>query len=111
MTREVATLENGYTDSMTCVCGNTCSDSGLPYSDENGVVMHLSKGEVPAGLAEMPEDGSNCFILCPSCGRLYKESAATETEIPVFKTVDLSSPEIVEAFRIHDILMSGESLV
>lgn len=103
-------MEDAATDSMVCVCGNTCSDEGLPFADENGVLMHLSVGKVPAGLAEMPKDGSNCYILCPSCGRLYREDAAEADRIPVFKTVELDAPEIAESFRVHDILMSGETL-
>lgn len=107
---EHAVLEDGCVDSIVCICGNTCSDEGMPFANENGIVMHLSRGAVPAGLAEMPDDGSNCFVLCPSCGRLYKELDAEAASIPVYKTVDLSAPEVVEAFRVHDILMSGESI-
>ena len=110
MATEFASLTDGYIDSIECVCGNTCSDSGMPYADENGIMMHLGKDTPPAGLAEMPEDGSNCCILCPVCGRLYRESDAEQTRIPVTKTIDLADLTVVEAFRVHDILMSGESL-
>ena len=110
MATEYANLENGFVDSIQCVCGNTCSDEGMPYADGNGVLMHLGRDAPPAGLAEMPEDGSNCHILCPRCGRLYREADAVQDRIAVLKTVDLADPAVVEAFRVHDILMAGENL-
>lgn len=110
MPTEYATLENGFIDSIQCVCGNTCSDEGMPYADGNGVIMHLGRDTPPAGLAEMPEDGSNCYILCPVCGRLYREADAEQDRIAVARTVDLTEPAIAESFRVHDILMAGETL-
>lgn len=107
MATEYAHLTDGFLDSIQCVCGNTCSDDGMPYADENGIPMHLGKDAPPAGLAEMPEDGSNCFVLCPVCGRLYREADAEKDRIAVVKTIDLADPAVIEAFRVHDILMAG----
>lgn len=99
---EFAQVEDNFPDSITCVCGNTCSDEGMIQCDSRGIAFHLLTGDVPSGLAEMPEDENLLFMVCPSCGRVYHDKTITETgTAPVFKTVDTKSGPVAESLKIH----------
>lgn len=99
---EIAEVIDNDPESITCVCGNTCADEGMIQCDSNGIAYHLLNGEVPAGLAEMPEDENELYMVCPSCGRVYHDQTIKDTgAAPVFKTVDTKSGPAAEAITIH----------
>jgi hypothetical protein len=100
---EYADVTDNAIDTITCVCGNSCSDEGMPQCDADGIVFHLSIGEVPAGLAEMPDDVEKLYTLCRSCGRVYHDQTTVRTNTaPVVKIVDVKSGPVAESLRIHD---------
>jgi hypothetical protein len=100
---EYAEVTDHAIDTITCVCGNTCSDEGMPQCDENGIVFYLTLGDVPAGLAEMPEDPEKLYTLCRSCGRIYKDQTTILTNTaPVVKVVDVKAGPVAESLRLHD---------
>jgi hypothetical protein len=100
---EYAEVTDHAIDTITCVCGNTCSDEGMPQCSENGIVFYLTMGEVPAGLAEMPDDPEKLYTLCRSCGRVYHDQTTVRTDTaPVVKTVDVKSGPVAESLRLHD---------
>ena len=100
---EYADVTDNAIDTITCVCGNSCSDEGMPQCNANGVVFHLSVGEVPEGLAEMPDDVDKLFTLCRSCGRVYHDQTTVLTNTaPVVTIVNVKSGPVAESLRIHD---------
>lgn len=100
---EYAHVTDNAIDTITCVCGNSCSDEGMPQCDGNGIVFHLSVGDVPEGLAEMPDDVEQLYTLCRSCGRVYHDQTTVRTNTaPVVKTVDVKDGPVAESLRIHD---------
>lgn len=103
MAKEYAEVIDHDVESITCVCGNTCSDEGLPQCNEDGVVYYLSQCDVPAGLAEMPEEPEKYFTLCRACGRVYEDRMIERYDIaPVHKTVDIKEGPVAESLRVHD---------
>lgn len=99
---EFAHVEDGSPDSITCVCGNTCADEGMIQCNSEGIAFHLYGGDTPAGLAEMPEDRSQLYMLCPSCGRIYRDQTITETNTArVVGTVDTESGPAAESIKIY----------
>ena len=100
---EYADVTDNAIDTITCVCGNTCSDEGMPQCNADGIVFHLLTGEVPAGLAEMPDDVEDLYTLCRSCGRVYHDQTTVQTNTaPVVKIVDVNEGPVAESLRIHD---------
>lgn len=97
-----ASVEGNFPDSITCVCGNTCSSSGMIQCNEDGIAFHLLNGEVPAGLVEMPEDPAKLYMVCPDCGSVYHDQTIIDTATaPVFKTVNIKSGPVAESLKIH----------
>jgi hypothetical protein len=100
---EYADVTDHAIDTITCVCGNSCSDEGMPQCNENGVVFHLLVGEAPEGLAEMPDDVEKLYTLCRSCGRVYHDQTTVRTNTaPVVKVVDVKAGPVAESLRLHD---------
>ncbi|MGY4540923.1 hypothetical protein ACVWY0_000831 [Arthrobacter sp. UYNi723] len=87
---------------ITCVCGNTVSKDGLIQANSEGVPVFIGESRpVPAELAEWPADGE-LYTLCPSCGRVYRDSVIEETgTAPVAFRVDVSAGPMAEAIRVH----------
>lgn len=99
---EFASVEENYPDSITCVCGNTCADDGMIQCNESGIAFHLLNGDVPEGLAEMPDDPAKLYMVCPVCGRVYHDQTIIDTATaPVFATVDVKSGPAAESLKIH----------
>lgn len=91
MDTEYAEVEENDVESITCVCGNTCSDEGMIQANPEGIAVHLSNTPVPAGLAPFPEDEDELHTLCPVCGRVYSDKTIKETNTaPVAFRVDVS---------------------
>lgn len=100
---EYADVTDNAIDTITCVCGNSCSDEGMPQCDKDGIVFSLNVGEVPAGLAEMPDDVEELYTLCRSCGRVYHDQTTVLTNTaPVVRIVDVQSGPVAESLRLHD---------
>jgi hypothetical protein len=75
----------------------------MPQCDADGIVFHLSLGEVPAGLAEMPDDVEKLYTLCRNCGRVYDDQTTVQTNTaPVVKVVDVKNGPVAESLRIDD---------
>ena len=87
---------------ITCVCGNTVSQAGLIQANSQGVPVHVGGSTlVPAELAAWPAD-EDLYTLCPSCGRVYRDSIIEETgTAPVAFHVDVTAGPIAEAIRAH----------
>ncbi|MGO4192277.1 hypothetical protein AB4Y67_11480 [Arthrobacter sp. YAF17] len=99
---ETADVIDHDVTTITCVCGNTVSKEGLIQANSQGVPVHLGDTTpVPAGLAEWPPD-EDLHTLCPSCGRVYRDSVIEETgTAPVAFRVDVTAVPIAEAIRVH----------
>ncbi|HEX9228302.1 MAG TPA: hypothetical protein VF885_16995 [Arthrobacter sp.] len=99
---EFADVIDNDPESITCVCGNTCADEGMIQSNSDGIAYHLMLGAVPEGLAEMPDDVNEMFMVCPSCGRVYHDQTIRDTgKAPVLKTVDTKSGPVEHALKLH----------
>jgi hypothetical protein len=99
---QFASVEGNFPDSITCVCGNTCSSSGMIQCNEDGIAFHVYNGEVPTGLVEMPEDPAKLYMVCPDCGAVYSDQTIIETaKAPVIKTVNIIDGPAAESFKIH----------
>jgi hypothetical protein len=99
---EFAEVIDNDPESITCVCGNTCSGEGMIQCDSSGIAYHLLLGEVPEGLAEMPDDVTEMYMLCPSCGRVYHDQTIRDTgKAPVAATVDTKSGTAADAIKLH----------
>jgi hypothetical protein len=87
---------------ITCVCGNNVSQSGLIPCNSQGIPVYSGKiNPVPAGLAKWPED-EDLYTLCPACGRVYRDAVIEETATaPVAFRVDVTATRIAEAIRVH----------
>lgn len=46
---EHADVTDNAIDTITCICGNSCSDEGMPQCNEDGIVFHLSVVDVDEG--------------------------------------------------------------
>ncbi|MCP9001478.1 hypothetical protein NFC73_17355 [Pseudarthrobacter sp. RMG13] len=99
---ETAEVIDHDVTTITCVCGNTVSKDGLIQANSEGVPVFSGEGSpVPAELAEWPADGE-LYTLCPSCGRVYRDSVIEETgTAPVAFRVDVSAGPMAEAIRVH----------
>lgn len=101
MDTEFAKVTGHDVTTITCVCGNTVSNEGLIPANSEGVPIYAGAPPVPAGLAAWPED-EDLYTLCPSCGRVYRDSVIEETgTAPVAFTVDVTAGPIAEAIRLH----------
>lgn len=102
MDNEFAGVVDHDVTTITCVCGNTVGNEGLIQANSQGVPVHLGGSTpVPAGLAPWPED-EDLYTLCPSCGRVYRDSVIEETgTAPVALRVDVAAGPIAEAIRVH----------
>lgn len=99
---EFAEVIDNDPESITCVCGNTCADEGMIQCNSEGIAFHVNIGEVPAGLAEMPDGKNELYMVCPSCGRVYHDQTIADTgTAPVFKVVDTKEGPAAEAIKIH----------
>ncbi|MBO1269771.1 hypothetical protein [Arthrobacter cavernae] len=106
MDTETAAVTGHDVTTITCVCGNTVGDDGLIQANSEGVPIQAG-ADVPAGLASWPDDGE-LFTLCPSCGRVYRDSVVEETgTAPVAFRVDVATGPIAEAIRLHWDLSAG----
>lgn len=87
---------------ITCVCGNTVSKDGLIQANSQGVPIYIGESSpVAAELAGWPAD-EDLYTLCPSCGRVYRDSFIEETgTAPVAFRVDVTAAPIAEAIRAH----------
>jgi hypothetical protein len=99
---ETANVIGHDVTTITCVCGNTVSQAGLIQANSQGVPVYAGGNtSVPAELAEWPAD-EDLYTLCPSCGRVYRDSIVEETgTAPVAFRVDVTSGPIAEAIRAH----------
>jgi hypothetical protein len=101
MDTEYAEVAGHDVTTITCPCGNTVSKEGLIQANAEGVPIHGGEGPVPSGLAPWPEDGE-LYTLCPSCGRVYRDSVVEETgTAPVAFRVDVGAGRIADAIRLH----------
>ena len=102
MDSETADVIDHDVTTITCVCGNTVAKDGLIQANSQGVPVYIGdKSPVPAELAEWPAD-EDLYTLCPSCGRVYRDSVIEETgTAPVAFRVDVSAGPIAEAIRVH----------
>ena len=109
MDSETADVIGHDVTTITCVCGNTVSKDGLIQANSQGVpVYNEDNSPVPAGLAEWPAD-EDLYTLCPSCGRVYRDSGIEETgTAPVAFRVDVTAGPIAEAIRVHWSLSAQE---
>jgi hypothetical protein len=98
---ETANVTGHDVTTITCVCGNTVSQDGLIQANSQGVPVHVGGTSVPAELAAWPAD-EDLYTLCPSCGRVYRDSIIEETgTAPVAFRVDVAAGPIAEAIRAH----------
>jgi len=102
MDTETADVIGHDVTTITCVCGNTVSKDGLIQANSEGVPVYNGETTpVPAELAEWPSD-EDLYTLCPSCGRVYRDSVIEETgTAPVAFRVDVTAGRIAEAIRVH----------
>lgn len=115
--RRLVTVEPGATladvDSATVTHGlavplGVISATGVAGLTLGGGVGWLTRpgglsldNPVPAGLAEWPAD-EDLYTLCPSCGRVYRDSVIEETgTAPVAFRVDVTTGPIAEAIKVH----------
>ncbi|UVJ39000.1 hypothetical protein [Arthrobacter sp. CJ23] len=107
MDAETADVIGHDVTTITCVCGNTVSKDGLIQANSEGVPVYAGKDTpAPAELAEWPADGE-LYTLCPSCGRVYRDSTIEETgTAPVAFRVDVTASPIAAAIRVHWTLSS-----
>ena len=99
---ETADVTGHDVTTITCVCGNTVSQSGLIQCNSQGIPVYIGANTaIPAGLAKWPED-EDLYTLCPSCGRVYSDAVVEETATaPVAFRVDVAASRIAEAIRAH----------
>ena len=109
MDAETADVTGHDVTTITCVCGNTVSNEGLIQANSQGIPIFIGENiPVPAELAEWPKDGE-LYTLCPSCGRVYRDSVIEETgTAPVAFRVDVTAGAIAEAIRVHWSLSAQE---
>lgn len=101
MDTEFAEVSGHDVTTIKCVCGNTVDNEGLIQANSQGMPIHGGNTPVPTGLAPWPED-EDLYTLCPSCGRVYRDSVIEETgTAPVAFKVDVSAGPIAEAIRVH----------
>lgn len=102
MDTEFAEVTGHDVTTIICVCGNTVSAEGLIQANAQGIpVRSGGDAPIPAGLAPWPED-EDLYTLCPSCGRVYRDTVIEETgTAPVAFRVDVASPQLAEAIRVH----------
>jgi hypothetical protein len=102
MDSETADVIGHDVTTITCVCGNNVSKDGLIQANSQGVPVYIGDNTpVPAELAEWPAD-EDLYTLCPSCGRVYRDSVIEETgTAPVAFRVDVTAGPIAEAIRVH----------
>ncbi len=101
MDTEYAEVSGHDVTTITCICGNTVGRDGLIPANSQGIPIHGGELPAPKGLAAWPEDGE-LFTLCPSCGRVYRDSVIEETgTAPVAFRVDVAGGPIAEAIRLH----------
>lgn len=102
MDTETADVTGHDVTTITCVCGNTVSQDGLIQANSQGVPIYAGKDTpAPAELAEWPAD-EDLYTLCPSCGRVYRDSVIEETgTAPVAFRVDVKARRIADAIRVH----------
>jgi hypothetical protein len=102
MDTEIADVIDHDVTTITCLCGNTVSNEGLIQANSEGIPVQAG-GAAPVrpGLAEWPED-EDLYTLCPSCGRVYRDSVIEETgTAPVAFRVDVTSGPVADAIRAH----------
>ncbi len=100
MDAEFATVKGHDVTTITCICGNTVSKDGLIQANSKGIPIYAGD-DIPDGLAAWPDDGE-LFTLCPSCGRVYRDSVVEQTgKAPVAFRVDVTAGPIAEAIRLH----------
>jgi hypothetical protein len=102
MGTETADVIGHDVTTITCVCGNTVSRDGLIQANSDGIPVHNGETTpVPEELAAWPAD-EDLYTLCPSCGRVYRDSVIEETgTAPVAFRVDVTAGPIAEAIRVH----------
>ncbi|MDP9693799.1 UNVERIFIED_ORG: hypothetical protein J2X79_001351 [Arthrobacter globiformis] len=102
MDTEAADVIGHDVTTITCVCGNTVSKDGLIQANSQGVPVYVGGNtSVPVELAQWPAD-EDLYTLCPSCGRVYRDSTIEETgTAPVAFRVDVTVSPIAEAIRAH----------
>ena len=102
MDSETADVIGHDVTTITCVCGNTVSKDGLiPGQCPRRPRPHRRQHPVPAGLAAWPAD-EDLYTLCPSCGRVYRDSVIEETgTAPIAFRIDVAAGLIAEAIRVH----------
>lgn len=100
MDTETADVFGHDVTTITCVCGNTVSRDGLIQANSEGVPVYSGENR-PAELAAWPPD-EDLYTLCPSCGRVYRDSVIEETgTAPVAFRVDVTAGRIADAIRVH----------
>lgn len=104
---EYAQLIGTDIESITCICGNTCSEEGMPQTNSEGVLANINEGPVPRNMVEMPAP-EDIHTLCRSCGRLYRDADAEPGRIAVVKSVDVNASPVFDSIAVHDIIMSGD---
>ena len=107
MATEFATVDDNDPESLICICTNSTSEEGLPQCNADGILYHLELGEVPEGLAEMPDDPNELYTLCRSCGRVYRDQTIRDTgTAPVYAVVDVKEGPVADSISAHDMEMN-----
>ena len=102
MDSEFAEVIDQHVTTITCVCGNTVSNEGLIQANSEGIPVYIGRNSnLPDGLAAWPDD-EDLYTLCPSCGRVYRDTVIEETgTAPVAFRVDVTTGPVAEAIQVH----------